>query len=1519
MAPTTPTPPPGSGGPGSTIQLTIAVDAKTGQVTIQNVSKDLKGLGQSALDSGQEAEKSAGGWLKLYAQTQLLGEALHGVKEMIHSTIVESTALAARIEVLNTVMGLTAQTMNYSTGAAQAQISGLRALNITHKESIDITLQFIRSQLQLTDATKLATAARDLAVVSGEDTSQALGTLTDAIQTNYVMQLRQYGIVKNLPSIFEEYASSINRTADSLTQLERSQAILNVILVEAGKVSGAYTTAMEDAGKRITSLPRLVEDVQEQIGQGFVPVMLQGIKALEGLAAILKSIPPWVYVVGGSFVATITGTMAFLGAVKALSVGLTVLGFEGATTLLKLRALGVFMATNPYVLAAMAVLTVVSAFTAWEIHTAGETKALITLAQQLQGSVALTQDLEKEVQNMIDLQTRLQDIRSGKSQFTEAELGVYHFISTEEKNQLALERMIANAQGAEARSILEAKQAKIDINDLLDKEGNHVTNILALQERLKSVEADRQAKAAAAIPGLEHDLDLRKQALETEQARNEKLQKLAAGGASPLAHPTVSRGLFSSYGDEAEKSTKQIENLKAGVASLEKEIEGLKHSASGVQLVPVDLNVTIGALGRLSSAISTNEALMRAHIKVTDVDKTAALQAAQAVTTVYADLDRNLTNVIQRRKELNLTETMVARAHQDQKDFAQQAVEFTAALGAKTQSAQETSALLAQQVEKIATSLAKAGENALIYQNVVEGVQQALQSLQEMRLSTHQKIVENQVREINNDIQGLQAENALLGARSKTAADIETIYKNEGKIADLQTAIVIMQDAWAAKTVLTTAASQAQVAAIEHARALLDSVLQVQEILLATQTSIAERTGQTYDQEEEAIRRRYQNEIDLIRNTTADKVLMEAQVAQKMEEADTAVFQARVQRATELASLDEARFNRELHLIEVQNTNASKQLENVDQQKRAITSLAEAQAQALGKDAALRLALIKQTGSVEAADKEIQARQDELRLAAQRQIADLQFTTETALLTMRNRELDILEQTSVAQGKLTAEEAARNKAGRDSSVQALDLLKNTTLTADQVKKWLDYQKELAEITKQQAQAQRLVGGDVKGQAQLDAAKTAQEYGASTKAVSGIMEDLTARLAPVQSQIEELNKKLEEGTITWQKYAGAVRDLTQPLETTAEALNHLFEGTLTTMGAYKAGMDLAVQATNALGKAVGSGGNVGKAMAQFVENMGAEVLQALSKYCLKQAGIHLMAGLADASSPLTAAAAAGEYRAAALWTAAAAAAGFAGGVLSGAAGGGGGGAASGSRGTAVGTPAPVSTKTAMEDNIIKLNDNLVVNNRVMQYAGQAYDKTGAQMFQMVKDINMLAASRSEGDRNFADQLADQLARRTQAGFQPGQMNQLFNNLSTYLVAEGQHSVQYAGILTSINTNLLESSQQQNSQARSMPTLLADRLAENLRGAQKVQNESGQVMIGLARQQLTELQKANEKNMVVSVDASTVLDAGALNTLTTSGFLKNTATYNRAVAGAVTTATQQNVNRQAMGRALGNGGI
>jgi hypothetical protein len=410
-----------------------------------------------------------------------------------------------------------------------------------------------------------------------------------------------------------------------------------------------------------------------------------------------------------------------------------------------------------------------------------------------------------------------------------------------------------------------------------------------------------------------------------------------------------------------------------------------------------------------------------------------------------------------------------------------------------------------------------------------------------------------------------------------------------------------------------------------------------------------------------------------------------------------------------------------------------------------------------------------------------------------------------------------------------------------------------------------------------------------------------------------LKNLQGAAGGAAENLKQVREEYEEGKASLQELIDATKAYQNSLQSLNDILTLVMNGmkpdrfSVLTVAFTQMG-----QAAEAAFQAIGSGANAGAAVKNFLGGL----LKQISEMAVVNMAKQLAEGFDALIDPTSIYQPAGpHFVSAAKWGALAALTGIGGG----AAGGGGGGSSSGSKGAAVGTPAPVSTKTAMEDNIIKLNDNLVVNNRVMQYAGQQYDKTGAQMFQMVKDINMLAASRSEGDRNFADQLADQLARRTQAGFQPGQMQQWFNNMNNYLATNNQHSIQYAGILTSINTNLLESSQQQNSQARSMPTLLADRLAENLRGAQKVQNESGQVMIGLARQQLTELQKANEKNMVVSVDASTVLDAGALNTLTTSGFLKNTATYNRAVAGAVTTATQQNVNRQAMGRALGNGGI
>ena len=49
------------------------------------------------------------------------------------------------------------------------------------------------------------------------------------------------------------FASQVGKTVEELTQIERQQAITNMVLEEAAKVAGVYDAAMEEPGKVLRS------------------------------------------------------------------------------------------------------------------------------------------------------------------------------------------------------------------------------------------------------------------------------------------------------------------------------------------------------------------------------------------------------------------------------------------------------------------------------------------------------------------------------------------------------------------------------------------------------------------------------------------------------------------------------------------------------------------------------------------------------------------------------------------------------------------------------------------------------------------------------------------------------------------------------------------------------------------------------------------------------------------------------------------------------------------------------------------------------------------------------------------------------------------------------------------------------------------------------------------------------------------------------------------------------------------
>ena len=196
---------------------------------------------------------------------------------------------AARVEELGFALNAIAKANKISQKEVDKTVESLRGFNIAHDKALEITSLFIQSELDLTDATKLATVAKDLAVLASLDSSQATKDLTRAIVTQRPILLKQFGIQKGLVEIYDDYADSVGKVAGDLTQAEKKQAFLNTILKEGKKVAGTYEAAMGSVSKRFRSLTgRIIPDFMALIGKAFQPALTVIIDAIADSIANLS-------------------------------------------------------------------------------------------------------------------------------------------------------------------------------------------------------------------------------------------------------------------------------------------------------------------------------------------------------------------------------------------------------------------------------------------------------------------------------------------------------------------------------------------------------------------------------------------------------------------------------------------------------------------------------------------------------------------------------------------------------------------------------------------------------------------------------------------------------------------------------------------------------------------------------------------------------------------------------------------------------------------------------------------------------------------------------------------------------------------------------------------------------------------------------------------------------------------------------------------------------------------------------
>lgn len=187
--------------------------------------------------------------------------------------------LAARNETLGITLEQVAGNAGYSADEIKRYTDELKALGITTGAARSSLTQLIQAGINLSEvneegaskAAQLARASQDLAVVTGENSSDTLSRLITNIRQMDSMGLRYMGLNVDIAASQEVFAASIGKTAAALTAQQKQQAVMNAAMLEAEKLAGSYEASLASVGKQLGSMARYQEEAGNAIGNNLLP------------------------------------------------------------------------------------------------------------------------------------------------------------------------------------------------------------------------------------------------------------------------------------------------------------------------------------------------------------------------------------------------------------------------------------------------------------------------------------------------------------------------------------------------------------------------------------------------------------------------------------------------------------------------------------------------------------------------------------------------------------------------------------------------------------------------------------------------------------------------------------------------------------------------------------------------------------------------------------------------------------------------------------------------------------------------------------------------------------------------------------------------------------------------------------------------------------------------------------------------------------------------------------------------
>ena len=249
----------------------------------QKITIQFQGAGK-AEKGAKKVESSMG---KLGKSVLKAGAAFFGAKAIISgmtkafSMASQAEALEKGFKKLGSEIGFTGNSLNRLSSAVDGTVNKVDLMKAANQA---MTLGVVGSEEEMA---KLFDTAQRLGQSLGVDTVSAVDSLVTGMGRQSIMMLDNLGIIVDTKKANEDYAESIGKTVDQLTDQERKVAFNNAALAAAEEKVEILGVEQLGAADATAQFQVAIDDLLTTLGDSFLPVLG---KVISGVTSFISGV-----------------------------------------------------------------------------------------------------------------------------------------------------------------------------------------------------------------------------------------------------------------------------------------------------------------------------------------------------------------------------------------------------------------------------------------------------------------------------------------------------------------------------------------------------------------------------------------------------------------------------------------------------------------------------------------------------------------------------------------------------------------------------------------------------------------------------------------------------------------------------------------------------------------------------------------------------------------------------------------------------------------------------------------------------------------------------------------------------------------------------------------------------------------------------------------------------------------------------------------------------------------------------